>query len=619
MSDQRMPIGDGRLTLDSRGITLHPPRIVLHAARLLALVCLMGLLLAPFAPVLAQDDISFTASVDRSTITTDDLLTLQLTLAGAFSSSSQPQFPPLEGFAVVGTSQSSQFSIVNGKTSSRVVFTYRLQPTSIGTLTIPAIPIQVGGKTYESDPIVIEVTQGSAPQPQQPSSDAPPEASTPGELAGQDLYVEAGVDNPNPVVGQQIIYSFRLYQAVRLFNQPRLDWPAFTRFLSQDLSPNSQYEQTVAGRQYLVTEVRRALFPTAPSELTIDPAVLTIPGDAFNRRVDLATEAIRVDVRPLPEGAPADFADAVGQFEIEAWAEPEETRVNEPVTLFVRVAGAGNISLIPDPTADAESRLTGWRVYDAGITTEVGQEGDIVRGEKRFERLLVPKTEGELAIPSFGLSYYDPASGEYRRAETTPLVVHVAPGEVQTSGPVVVGDAKQEVIVLASDIRHIKPAPPALVTERTPLLGQPLYWAGWGLPLLVVAGTWLWDRRRRTLAHDIAYARSQRARRLARQRLAEARKLAKTDPDAAHAAVARALTAYLGDKCNLPGAGLTRDGIDETLTACAVPEGLTYRLLACLDWADSGRFAPAAAGRDVLDLVAEAENILAELEERIGK
>lgn len=591
------------------------PRI----ARTLALACAVSLLVALPAPAFAQDDITFTASVDRTAITTDDVLTLLLTLTGTFNSSGQPQLPPLEGFAVVGTSQSSQFSIVNGKTASKVVFTYKLQPTSIGALTIPAIPLQMRGKTYQTEPIAIEVTQGAAPQPQQPSQTAPPDATTPGELAGQDLYAEAEVDISRPVVGQQIIYRFRLYQAVQLFSQARLGWPEFTGFLGQDLSPNNQYQLTASGRQYLVTEVRRALFATRSGEFTIEPTVLVIPGDVFNPQVELETEPVSVRVRPLPKAAPEGFTGAVGQFEIEGWVEPTETQVNEPVTLFVRVAGTGNISLLPDPTRGAEGRLVGWRVYDPEITSEITQDGDAIQGEKLFRRLLVPTAEGELEIPYFELAFFDPAAGTYRQVQTVPLVVSVLPGEAQVPGPIIVGDGKQDVILLGSDIRHIKPAPPAVRVGRTPLLDQPLYWLGWGLPPLLVAGTWLWERRRRSLVRDVAYARAQRARRLGRRRLAEARRLVKGDEHMAYSVVARALTEYLGDKCNLPSAGLTRDVIDQTLTACAVPEPLVARLMACLDWADSGRFAPVAAGRSVHELIAEAEVTMAELDERIGK
>jgi hypothetical protein len=597
---------------------VHASRFTFYVMRLAMLGALVMAMLCFADPTVAQDNINFTATVDRTSLGTDQTLTLELTLSGAFANAGKPDLPALEGFAVVGSSQSSQFSMVNGKVSSQVSFIYQLQPTQTGDLTIPAISIQVGGHTYQTDPIVVKVTQGAAPPAAQSPGEAPADTAAPQTFNGQDLYVEAEVDNATPFVGQQITYTFRLYQGVQFFNQPQLDWPEFTGFLGYDLSPNTQYYQTVARRDYLVTEVRRALFPTSPGQLTVDAATLSVPGGFFDQGVQMQTNTVLVDVQPLPAGAPADFANAVGEFTLEATVEPTETRVNEPVTLRVRIHGVGNINVLPDPTDVSADALPGWRVYDAQVTTDVSQDGNVIQGEKTFERLLVPKTEGTLTIPAFTLTYFDPASGAYQRAETAPLRVNVAAGETEASSAIIVGGDKQDVIVLGSDIRHIKPAPPALADGRPSLLNTPLYWIGWGLPLLAVVGTRLWQRRQQTLANDVAYARLQRARKLARKRLAEARKLATsgdaTANDAAYAAVARALTHYLGDKFNLPAAGLTRDAIRQTLAAKAVPEEMTMRLLACLDWADSGRFAPVAAGKSVHELVKEAETTIAALE-----
>jgi hypothetical protein len=585
-----------------------------------AAVCALGLSLCPAAPALAQDDVAFAASVDRTTLTTGDELVLQLTLEGVFSNAGQPRFPALDGFTVTSSGQSSRFSIANGVTSSQVVYTYRLRPTRAGTLTIPSISIQVGQQSYQTDPITVEVTQGAAPRAAVPTSQPPVNGSAPGELAGQDVYVEADVDDPAPVAGQQIVYRFRLYQAIQLFSQPHLDWPDAAGFLSYDLSPNNQYTQDVAGRQYLVTEVRRALFPTTQGETTIPPATLTIPGDFFNREVNLQTQAVTVDVRPLPDGAPDGFGGAVGQFEIESWVEPAETRVDEPVTLLVRVSGLGNAATLPDPVAGLEQALDDWRIYDPQVTTDVSQEGERIRGERLFERPLVPRREGDLGIPALTFVYFDPETGAYRSAETAPLVVSVAAGEVLPPGAAVAGDGKQDVVLLASDVRHIKPAPPSLAIERSSLLAHPLYWVGWLISPATVAGAWLWERRRRHLTCNAGLVRAQRARRVAGKGLAGARSLAGAgDEEAVYGAVARVLAAYLGDKLGLAPAGLTRDAILHELAARSVPGDTVERLLAGLDWADSGRFAPAAAGRGAVELVREAEEIVAALDASIGE
>lgn len=586
---------------------------------LLGVLCLT-LMAGGVLPALAQGNVTFTASVDRTSLPADQILTLQLTLVGASLNAGRPELPALDGFAVVGSSQSSQFSLINGKMSSQVSFVYQLQPTRSGTLTIPAVAIQVDGQTYQTQPVTVEVTQGAAPQATTPAGGvAPDDMSAPADIGGQSFYVEAEVDDAEPVVGQQIIYTFRLYQAANFFSQPQLSWPKFTGFIGYDLSPNTQYNQTIGGQMYLVTEVRRALFAAQPGEFTLEPAVLSVPDDFFNRGFELSTQSVVVTVQPLPDGAPEGFAGAVGQFTMTATLEPVQGRVNEPVTLIVRVAGAGNVSAVPDPTALDADAFPGWRVFDPQVTTDVKQQGTLIQGEKVFERLLVPKTEGVLTVPAFKLVFFDPG-GMYRTATTAPIEVSVAAGEAAVAGPVVIGDGKQEVVVLGSDIRHIKAAPATLRTARRAWVVSPWYWAAWLAPLLAAIGVWRWERQQHALAHDVAYARTLRARKQAQWQLVEAANLLPTgDADVVYAAVARALTHYLGDKYNLAAAGLTRDTIRQALAARAVSDDLAARVMDCLDWADSGRFAPVAAGRQPADLVREAEAVIAALEGALGQ
>lgn len=597
-------------------------KLLMRAPAFILGVCALVLLnvtpLGTISSVKAQGDATITAEVDRTTVSTDDLLTLTLTVSGDFQQLGEPQLPLFSGFNVVGNSRSSQFSMVNGVVTARTVFNYQLQPADAGTFTIDPITILVNGTSYQTDRITVQVTQGDTPTQSPDSEDTePPIPSSPDELTGQDFYIDADVDNRSPYVGQQIIYHFRFYQAVNLFNQPRLDWPSFGGFWAEALAPNNVYEQTTAGRRYRVTDVRQALFPTAPGRVIIQPATLTIPGDLFSPDIVLESKAVEVKVQSLPADAPNDFTGVVGAFEISARVEQAEARVNEPVTLFVRLWGTGNPTTLPDPTADAEAALSEWRVYDPQITTNVRQNGETIQGEKLFERLLVPKTDGPLSIPSFSMVIFDPAAEVFRRIETEPIVIDIQPGEQTAAGSSNGTNGKQDITVLASDIRHIKAAPPSLQRQRTTYLEHPSYWLAWLLPPLAVVVAWTWERHHRRLSSDTAYARAQRANRLARKRLSMARGFTRTDEDAAYAAVDRALNDYLGDKFNLPSAGLTRDAVRTELTLQSVPQELVSRTLACLDWADSGRFAPVAAGRGTDELVADAENILAELEQTL--
>jgi hypothetical protein len=83
------------------------------------------------------------------------------------------------------------------------------------------------------------------------------------------------------VVGQQIVYTFGSIRPSFLL-QPSLDWPEFTGFVGYDLSPNS-INQVIGQRQYLITEVRRALFPTATGDMILNPAKLSVPATSSTR------------------------------------------------------------------------------------------------------------------------------------------------------------------------------------------------------------------------------------------------------------------------------------------------------------------------------------------------
>jgi hypothetical protein len=564
-------------------------------------------------PAVAQREVTFTAQVDKTVLRTDDNLNLELILTGPFRNANKPDLPQMEDFYVLSNGQSSQFSLINGQMSSRIVYSYRLQPLRVGTLTIPSISITVGGETYNTEIIKVEATAGSAPapQPDQPPAEDESNLEIPGELTGQNFYVEAEVDNDTPFVSQQVIYTFRLYQRINFSRSPSLDWPEFTGFLAYDLTPNKQYYQNAGDEQYLVTEVRRALFPTSTGPVVLDPTLLTVPGDIFNQGFLLQTNPVTIEVYPLPEGAPAGFNGAVGRYEIEAWTEPDTSRVNEPVSLFVRISGSGSINSLPDPTAETVADLPGWRAYDPRITTQTQQEGDVLQGEKVIERLLLPVDAGTLSIPAFSLVYFDPFSAIYRQVETTPLELEIDEGELEVPGVVLLGNGKQEIAVLGADIRHIKPAGPVLKMVQPSLIQRPLYWTGWVLPFSIFVGFAIWYRYRNNLDHDNTLLRRQKAFAAARRRLRELRTAQMEDT--VYAGISQVLMQYVGDKFNLPPAGMTRDGIRKTLESRIPPQDL-HNLLAYLDWADSGRFAPTAEGRQARDLANLALQLLEHIE-----
>lgn len=562
------------------------------------LVCNVGVWQA--AEVLAQSPI--TVEVDRTMVRQGEQVTLTVTIDGDSTDGPVPDLSQLTDFTIVGTSEATQITMINGRLSSQKSYIYRLLPLTIGTLTIPAINVEIDGQTHQTTPLTVEVLPGGAA----PNAEEPPIYS-PDEMQGQDFFVEAEVNNPTPYLGEQIVYTFKLYQAANFFGQPDYRPPAFTDFWSQTILSQPRYDTTIDGRDYIVTEIRTALFPASLGAITIAPSKLVIPGGLFDPDIILETEPIKVDVRSLPDGAPAHFQGAVGQFEISAEFGETTAKVNEPITFILKITGAGNVEVLKEP---ALPELPNWRYFESQAFTSIETQDDVVYGNRRFERLMVPGQPGDYIFPPISFSFYDPEAGEYRTVSTEPIPVTVQPGESEATDSVMPASPdKQQVELIAGDIRHIKSVPPELDVTAPPVLTNPLYWGLWLLPVVIVGGAWAWQVRRHRFLSDVAYTRRQRARRTAQTLLAQAQRAGADSSAIAH----RALLGYLSDKLNRPTVGLTTGQLIEELKDSGLNTELIDQVRFVLDEIEVGRFAPVGevqaqtVATDVKKLIDELE------------
>ncbi len=580
-------------------------------------ITLIVLLLTLLTPVLAQSPDVVTAQVDRNTLTTDETLILSITVNANAANSAAPQLPPLDGFQIIGSSSSSQISIVNGSINSQAVYSYRLRPTRTGELTIPAFGMTIDGQNYSTEPITVQVTQGngapaqSAPA-QQPSGNSEQAAQPSAELNGQDYFVEAEIDNSTPYIGQQVVYTFRFYQGTSDFfaEQPQFSPPDFNGFWAEKQSDQSQYRVQAAGRTYNVTELKTILFPSSAGAITIEPAKLTIPGGFFSRGVALQTKPVELNVQALPPDAPPNFNGAVGQYSISAEVDATEGKVNEPVTWRVTLSGRGNINAAPDPEWP---EIPGWRDFNSQATINTQMQDGVMGGSKVYERLLLPTRSGQFTLPALEYTYFDPETGAYQRTATNPIPVSITPGDAEAPLPpqsFTGADAGTtgKLQNITTDIRYLKPVPDHLNAQARPLTASPVYWLAWGVPLAGLAISFLWQRRQSYWAQNAHLARSSKARKKAKQALAQA----KNQPDV-YSAGAQILNDYLADKLNQSVAGLTHQSRADLLAE----KGLHSDLIAAVDnaylIAEMGRYAPGAGNP------AHGQNLLAEIDNIIGK
>ncbi len=591
------------------------------------------MLLSPLCPA---QDISFDASVDKTQVMLNEQLTLTVSVSGNVKSIPQPELPVLDEFTVYSAGRSQNFTYSNGRLSSSVVFNYILIPRKAGQLTIGPARIKLEKETYQTAPIEITVvSEDETPAPPAEPSGKDEKATKP-QLKGKELFMETVVDKKKAYVNEQITLTLRFYQGARLFDNPEYTPPSQTGFWSEDLPPKKQYHKVINGKQYLVQELRTALFPTSTGKLTIGPAELKCmvedPDRLFGRDpfamfdrdllsllrqgkpMILKSKPIEVEVLPLPEiGKPANFSGTVGDYRMKVGPDETKVEVGQPITLKATISGVGNVKSVGKP---AIPELPDFRTYSSGSSENVSKKNYKVQGSKTYEEVLIPKNAGKYTIPPVEFSFFDPRAKSYKTLKSEPILLTVLPPS-QASPVEMAQLSRQEIGSSVKDIRYIKLSAGELKDQNGDLYRKPLFLLLQLVPLLAFAVSWRYQREREKLNSDVGYARQRRANKLAQRRLKGARKLiTQGNSREFFCEVARASLQFVGDKLNLPAYGLTKDLIEEELNRRGVKKERIDDLMKILDSCDFARFAPGSSTEEEMkSFLNQAEKAIAQLEE----
>jgi hypothetical protein len=596
-------------------------------------------------PAFAQSQDIVKAEVDRTNLSTDEVLVLTVSVDTSYGSPSRPQLPALDEFELLGSSSGTKISIINGNVSQQATFNYRLHPIQSGELVIDPMKVTIGGITYHTEPIRVNVTQGNgqvqpAPQPSQtlpgfpsipgfpnfpsipgfpslPGSLSAPSApqdivlpmdpaEAPAALIGREFFVEAVVDNPTPYVGEQITYTFRFYRSEELLDQPSYEEPAFTGFWSHPETVQNEFSLQAGGKTYRVTELQTVLFPTVLDEITIEPAQLSVPSSIFTRGGTMTTEPVLIQVQPLPAGAPEGFNGAVGKFNLQAEVDTNETKVNDAVNFILKVSGQGNIENIPDPIWDETPE---WRKFDQGSTTDSVFENVGLSGTRTFKHTLVPTQAGLITIPAINYSYFDPQISSYQTISTQEFQINIAPDQKAYAPVQPVSDNENKLTNPETVI--LKPLKTAEEVYSGKMHIQHFaYWLLWLVPLTLLTGFYTWNRRHQRIKNNPEIKRNQQAARKAYQAI----KIAEKNTGGNRRDAGQIMRNYLADKLNRSITGLTYNEIAGVLASVGVNVELIDQTRNLLILSEMGQYAPVGSGTQSEDLLGELKRLLGELD-----
>lgn len=567
-----------------------------------------------------------TVSVNRTQLSMNQHIQVEIEFRN-FNRFPEFDFHP-EHFSVLsGPSQSSSFQWINGETYSSKKLIYTVAPKRQGTFTIGPYEITHRGETYTTNSVKITVSAGSG-------SAGQPDDRNEGESEGTDaddqevLFIEAVPSETSVYKGEQITVTYRLFTRVSIRNYSIEQIPDATGFWKEEIqTPQNPRltEEIRNGVRYSTAVIKKmAYFPTKSGSLTIDPMPVKVEVQAGRRRSmfeDFFSDpfgrvavkrfvgnAIPIEVRPLPaDGQPEYYTGAVGEFTVTASQDTQITTVDEAVGMEVIVRGTGNIPMITLPNPEPPS---GMDMFDPEVNKQTKIEDGLLTGTVTYHYVFIPREAGKFQLPVIPFSYFNVRNKSYSTLEVGGGALQVRPLENRMAGT---GFSREEVKLLNTDIRYLKSSPGTLREA-----GQRFY-GRWSYYLVILAGITLlagtigyqyWQRR---WGQDTAYLRRRNASRNAAKHIQRAER--SDGGPVYYSELAKAVTGFVGDKCNTSENALETGEIEDLLKRSEVPDDLVEETVRFLGDCDAGRFAPAGSHDGESNrLAGEARELVKELD-----
>jgi len=572
---------------------------------------------------------TFTASLDRDTITVGESATLTLTVEGG-DAKGIPAPPNIPNLQVSGGGSSRSFNIVNGQMSSSVSQSYVLSPTQPGEYTIPALTAQVGNETLSTQPVKLTAVKAASLG-----------AANPGNAGDRLVFLKVVVPKKELFVGE--VESVELQTFVRdnvanaegilqwcdSGNGPSLKAEGFTVIKTG----HARWRRAQAGNaSYYVATMVAAISPVKAGPLTLGsesqvtaqiPLPNQRPRDPFfsffngpqveNRQLSLAADPETINVLPLPrENVPPSFNGAVGSFTMSVSAGPTNVAAGDPITVKVQLAGRGVLEALTLPEQSA------WHDFKTFPPTSKVESTDPlgVQGSKTFEQVVVPQTTDIKELPPVSFSYFDADHKAYRTLTQPAIKLTVRPGGSTPAPTVAVTQRTPDNPPPSQDIVPIKERAGTLAQIGPPLLRQPWFIGLQTIPLLTFVGAFAWRKRTESLANNPRLRRHRQVAQLVRDGLADLRRFAAANQsEHFFATLVRLLQEQLGERLDLPASSITEAVIEENLRPRGVPETTLAPLRELFQTCNLVRYAPIKTSQELAALIPQLESVLRSLQE----
>ncbi len=502
---------------------------LMHCRILLALFVVVGV-----AQIARADSPSVTAVLSNSEATVGETVELQIKVVGP-GDARPPEEISIDGLEIHSTGTSRQFEIHNFSSSSSVTYNYTILPLRAGRFTIPPQTVHAGGKILRTPELALNVADAPGQQTKtRPGRSTQSQSTNAGDLIFAELIVPKKTAYVGEVVPAQIRLAFDRRVQER-HEDPEISGQGFT---AQKVQKSGDTLETINGRPYEVVTYKTAITAARAGKIEIGPAksraIVIIPrirsrprsrspfdlfdqNDPFSdpffsnpfaqlgerRDIQVSSDPVALEVKPLPPNAPPSFSGAIGSFTMATDAKPKSVPVGDPITVTTTISGRGNFDRVNAPLLEDDR---GWHKYPP--SSKFKQDDEVgLSGTKTFEMVVSPN-ENKQSLPVLAFSYFDPAKEQYVTLHSEAMAITVQGG---AAAPVVAAPPPPSSPATArgrppvpsstkpQDILYQLTEPSRVVASFSPLYTRRGFWVAQSLPLaalLVFAG---WKIRRARL------------------------------------------------------------------------------------------------------------------------
>jgi len=565
---------------------------------------------------------SFTASLDRDTMTLGEQATLSLKFEGV-QPQDAPGIPGIAGLEFQYIGPASSFSVINGQVSSSITYNYLVSAKRDGEFTIPAMRANVEGQQLACGAVKLVVTKVDSP--------AVADVAAGRQAAFLRLVVPKNkVYVGEPMVGQLELYLREDVQDVRSFQLTSSATDGFSAGKTAE-QQDARRRTQIGDHAYTVIPLALPLTAVRSGPWTLGPftanVVVGLPsqaqgGDPFFRQffnqteqkqLALSTESLTIQSLPLPdENKPTRFSGAVGDFTMSATAGPTTVTVGDPITVRIQISGNGALDAITLAPQDA------WHDFKTYPPTTKVEASDHFgfQGSKTFEQIISPQNSDVHELPALTFSFFNPADGQYHTLTqaAVPLVVRATAATPMPS--VVTAKSSAPESQAQPDILPLKEKLGPLLKNTSPLIVQPVFLAAQSLPLLAFLAAFIWRQRTDSLANNPRLRRRRAVGQLVASGLDELKKYAAANqPDQFFALLFRLLQEQLGERLDCPASAITENVVEEQALLRGAPVATRDALREQFQLCNQARYAPLRGAGELNSVAAQFEKLIRELQD----